>query len=187
VTRARLTPRLIAVAVAALVVLAGASTVAVAAAGGAFRSAARAPNRQCSAPALAGTVVDVRLLDMGERMMMGGWGAGMMHVLTSRAAVPAGTASFRVANTGTLVHELVVLPLASGQRVGTRAIGADGRVNETASVGEASRTCDGGAGEGIAPGAIGWVTLQLAPGNYELVCNLPGHYVAGMYTSLHVA
>jgi uncharacterized cupredoxin-like copper-binding protein len=187
VTRARLTPRLIAALVAAVVLLAGASTVAVAAAGGAFRSAGTAPNAQCSAPGLAGTVVDVRLLDMGGRMLMGGSDGGMMRELTSRATVSAGTASFRAANTGTLVHELVVLPLAGGRRVGTRAIGANGRVNETASIGEASRTCGGGVGEGIDPGTIGWVTLHLAPGDYELICNLPGHYAAGMYTSLHVA
>jgi uncharacterized cupredoxin-like copper-binding protein len=30
------------------------------------------------------------------------------------------------------------------------------------------------------------VTVTLAPGHYELVCNLPGHYTAGMYTQLDV-
>jgi len=43
-----------------------------------------------------------------------------------------------------------------------------------------------GAGEGIVPGASGWVTVTLAPGQYELVCNLAGHYTAGMYTQLTV-
>jgi len=118
--------------------------------------------------------------------MMGGWGGGMMRVLTSRARVSAGTVSFRVVNTGSLVHELVVLPLTGTQRVGERAVGADGRVDETGSVGEASKTCGAGAGDGINPGAIGWVTLTLAPGNYELVCNLHGHYGAGMYAFLAV-
>ena len=41
-----------------------------------------------------------------------------------------------------------------------------------------------GAGQGIRPGSSGWVTLTLAPGHYELVCNLPGHYAAGMHTEL---
>jgi uncharacterized cupredoxin-like copper-binding protein len=36
------------------------------------------------------------------------------------------------------------------------------------------------------PGASGWVTVTLPPGRYELVCNLPGHYAAGMYTQLTV-
>jgi uncharacterized cupredoxin-like copper-binding protein len=178
--------RLIVAAAIAVLVLAGASTVAVAAATGGFRSTGTAPNGQCSAHRLPGTVVNVNLVNMGGRMMMGGWGGGMMRVLTSRAQVPAGTVSFRVVNTGRLVHEVVVLPLTSGQGVGERAVGADGRVDETGSVGEASKTCGAGAGDGINPGAIGWATLDLAPGNYELLCNLPGHYGAGMYAFLAV-
>jgi hypothetical protein len=43
-----------------------------------------------------------------------------------------------------------------------------------------------GAGEGIAPVDASWVTLALKPGRYELVCNLPGHYAAGMYGELDV-
>ena len=178
--------RLVVPVAIAVLVLAGASTVAVAAATGGFRSTGTAPNGECSAPGLSGTVINVHLVDMGGRMMMGGWGGGMMRVLTSRARVSAGTVSFRVVNTGSLVHELVVLPLTGTQRVGERAVGADGRVDETGSVGEASKTCGAGAGDGINPGAIGWVTLTLAPGNYELVCNLHGHYGAGMYAFLAV-
>jgi uncharacterized cupredoxin-like copper-binding protein len=79
-----------------------------------------------------------------------------------------------------------VLPLAPGQRVGERAIGADDAVDESASLGEASNGCDAGEGDGIAPGESGWVTLQLAPGRYELICNLAGHYAAGMWTTLVV-
>jgi uncharacterized cupredoxin-like copper-binding protein len=179
--------RLIVVAAAVAAMLAGASTVAVAAATGAFRSAATAPSGQCRAPGLPGTVVDVRLVNMGGAgMMMAGWGDGMMRVLASRQNVAAGTVSFRVANTGSLVHELVVLSLLGGQPAGERAVGADGRVDETGSVGEASKTCGAGAGDGINPGGIGWVTMTLAPGDYELICNLPGHYAAGMYTFLAV-
>jgi uncharacterized cupredoxin-like copper-binding protein len=184
--------KLIAAAVIVVVLLAGASTVAVAAVTGGVRSTGTAPNGQCSAPALPGSVVNVDLVDMGGgtmmggRTMMGGWTGGMMRVLTGRTQVPAGTVSFRVVNTGSLVHELVVLPLTGTQRVGERVVGVDGRVDETGSVGEASKTCGAGAGDGINPGAIGWVTLQLAPGDYELVCNLPGHYAAGMYAFLAV-
>lgn len=44
----------------------------------------------------------------------------------------------------------------------------------------------GGAGEGagIAAGSAGWVTLDVRPGRYELVCNLPGRYRAGMASEL---
>jgi len=133
-----------------------------------------------------GTVVNVELANMGGRMMMGGAVGGTMRVLTSRQQVPAGTVSMRVANVGSLVHELVVLPLAAGQEVGQRPVGTDGKVDESGRVGEASRTCGAGAGDGIDPGAIGWVTLTLQPGNYELICDLPGHYADGMYTELQV-
>ena len=98
----------------------------------------------------------------------------------------AGPVSLRVANVGSLVHELVVLPLANGDGSGSRSVGSDGRVSEAGSLGEASNTCGAGAGDGIDPGAFGWVTLDLPRGNYELVCNLPGHYASGMYTELRV-
>jgi len=174
---------LVAVAVAVLV-LAGASTVAFAAASGKFANRWTAPSGQCTAPSLPGTVVDVTLTNMGGAMMRGWQGGGTMRILIDRQTVPAGTVSLRVANTGSLVHELVVLPLPKGQQVGERAVGNDDRVGETRSLGEASRSCGPGAGDGIDPGSIGWVTLNLAPGTYELVCNLPGHYAAGMYTQL---
>jgi uncharacterized cupredoxin-like copper-binding protein len=87
---------------------------------------------------------------------------------------------------GSLVHELVVLPLATGEQVGSRSVGSDGRVSEDGSLGEASSTCGAGAGDGIDPGALGWVTLNLPRGDYELGCNLAGHYASGMYTELRV-
>lgn len=149
----------------------------------------------CQPPAdLPGTVVHVMVGDMGDRHsggLMGrqhrGWpmmGAAMMgaHMMLHAfpATVPAGQVSFVVANMGTRTHEMVVLPLARGQQVGDRAVGADRRVDEAGSLGEASASCAAGEGEGIEPRAVGWVTLDLAPGRYEVVCNLPGHYAAGM-------
>ena len=59
-------------------------------------------------------------------------------------------------------------------------------MSEDGSLGEASKTCGAGAGDGIDPGGLGWVTLNLPRGDYELVCNLPGHYGSGMYTELVV-
>ena len=191
-TAPRRDARVIAGVAVAAVALAGLSTFGLAAATGAFRSHRTAPNGACTAPPLPGTVVDVRLINMGGPMMRGGGSmmggtmmGGTMRVVADRASVPAGTVSLRVANVGSLVHELVVLPLDG--RVGDRPAGADGRIAETGSVGEASRSCGAGSGDGIAPGALGWVTLQLPAGDYELVCNLPGHYAAGMYTALHVS
>jgi uncharacterized cupredoxin-like copper-binding protein len=148
----------------------------------------------CAPATPPGTTVHVRLANMGGAMMgsagMMGRGttapAGMMRIATDRVSVPAGQVSLVAANAGSMTHELVILPLAAGQAVGTRAIGADNRVSETGSLGEASRSCGAGAGDGIVAGSSGRVTIQLRPGRYELVCNIAGHYRSGMYTELDV-
>jgi uncharacterized cupredoxin-like copper-binding protein len=109
-----------------------------------------------------------------------------MRLQADRATVRHGTVSFLVTNGGSITHELVVLPLPESQIVGTQPFGGDGKIDEAGSLGEASKTCGEGAGQGILPGASGWVSVTLEPGRYELVCNLPGHYAAGMYTQLTV-
>ena len=90
-----------------------------------------------------------------------------------------------VINTGDLVHELVILPLpADGP--GTRTTGSDGRLDESQSLGEASRSCGAGSGDGVSPGSTGWTTVPLMPGRYELACDQPWHYPAGMFDVLTV-
>ncbi|GAA1274538.1 sulfocyanin-like copper-binding protein [Streptomyces aureus] len=182
---------IIAGAVAALVL--GIATAMVLAGTGSFRHTApaawRAEGTRCSAPPLPGRVVDVTASDMGRGMMggaPGGYGMRMMHLAARPATVSAGAVSLRVVNTGAMAHEVVVLPLPPGQVIGERPTGSDGKINEADSLGEASRSCGAGEGNGIAPGAMAWTTLTLRPGRYELVCNLPGHYLAGMYTELDV-
>jgi uncharacterized cupredoxin-like copper-binding protein len=189
--RMRSRTRFVLIAAILSLVLAAASTVALAAATGAFRSGTTPPAAACAAPAVPGTVVDVTLMDMAGGMMgagpmMGGRAAGMMRLHADQQTVTAGPVSLQARNVGSDVHELIVLPLPAGQTAGRRPIGADDRIDETASLGEASRSCGEGKGDGINPGSVGWTSLQLAPGDYELVCNLPGHYAAGMYTTLHV-
>jgi uncharacterized cupredoxin-like copper-binding protein len=198
VTRSRLSTRATLATAAAVVLLAAGSTVAVAAGFGAFGSSGPSGSRvaSCTAPTLPGASVSVQLVDM--RSMMGGSGGlmhqgdwrrfhrGMMRVLASPTSASAGTVSLTVTNTGYMTHELVVLPLAAGEQPGTRSVRGDGTVDESGSLGEASASCAEGSGDGIAPGTTGWVTLHLPAGRYELVCNLPGHYAAGMYSELEV-
>lgn len=117
----------------------------------------------------------------GWPMMHGGMGLTM-----ERTAISQGQVTFLVTNGGYLPHELVLLPLPNGQPAGRRAVGPDGRVDEAGSVAEASATCGPGEGTGILPGTFSWVTVKLPPGGYELVCNYPGHYLAGMYSGLTV-
>ena len=126
--------------------------------------------------------------DMGLSRMMGADAPLGSHMMLRAlpAVVHAGTTSFVVANMGWRTHEMVVLPLAPGQQAGQRAPGPDGRVDERGSLGEASASCAAGEGAGIEPGTVGWVTLDLPAGRYEMVCNLRNHYANGMYQLLVV-
>lgn len=193
---------------AAVVVLAAISTTAIAATSGAFadHQGGNASNRSCALPALPGSLVSVTLVDMRDMMgrtMTGGammnsrgtpmgqsdwrrFRPGMMRVTLAPTSVSHGTVSLRVHNTGYLTHEAVVLRLAPGQAAGTRAPSTDGKVAEDRSMGEASASCATGTGDGITAGSTGWVTLKLPAGRYEIVCNLPGHYAAGMHTEFDV-
>jgi uncharacterized cupredoxin-like copper-binding protein len=143
----------------------------------------------CAAPSdLPGTTVQVMLGDMGLTRMMTGtpqWGAHMM-LRTDVDSVPEGEISVVAANRGWRTHELVILSLPDGQSAGRRAVGPDGRVDESGSLGEASSSCAGGAGDGITAGSVGWTTVTLAPGRYEVLCNLPQHYGDGMWQELDV-
>jgi uncharacterized cupredoxin-like copper-binding protein len=141
-------------------------------------------------PKLPATVVNVSLTNTGGSMM-GGQGNGMMgggamSLSTNQASVPRGSVSFLVTNDSRIDHEMVILPLPNSQNVGARLIGGDAKIDEAGSLSEASKTGGAGTGDGIAPGATGWVTVTLTPGLYELVCQLPRHYAAGTYTQLNV-
>jgi uncharacterized cupredoxin-like copper-binding protein len=108
-----------------------------------------------------------------------------MMLRAQPAVVAAGPVSFVVQNMGWRTHELVVLTLPPSQAIGARPSGINGKVDETGSLGEASANCAEGLGDGITSGSVGWVTITLHPGRYELICNLPNHYIDGMRQELH--
>jgi uncharacterized cupredoxin-like copper-binding protein len=81
--------------------------------------------------------------------------------------------TFDVQNDGKMPHEFVVLRTTK-QAAG---LGHASKINEAGNVGE---TGD------IAPGKSKSLTLHLKPGHYSLVCNLPGHYMAGMHRDFTV-
>src|SRR6478672_8953140 len=143
----------------------------------------------CAAPtSLPGSTVRVVLGDMGMSRMAAGTaplGAHMMLRATP-GTVTAGQVSLVVTNMGWRTHEVVVLPLATGTAAGQRVPGADGKVDEAGSLGEASASCTSGAGEGMRAGTTGWTTVTLTPGRYKLVCNLANHYADGMHQELDV-
>ena len=103
-----------------------------------------------------------------------------MRLLAVPATVTSGQVTVIATNMGWRTHELVILPLADGQSAGQR-VPSNGKVDETGSLGEASKSCGSGAGEGVTSGSVTWTTVTLNPGRYEFVCNLKNHYANGMH------
>ena len=134
-------------------------------------------------PNLPGRTINVALGDMGMTQMMGGNAplGGRMRLLAVPSTVKGGQVSVIANNMGWRTHELVILPLADGQSAGQRVAGSNGKVDEAGSLGEASKSCGAGAGEGVTSGSATWVTVTLNPGRYEFVCNLKNHYANGMH------
>lgn len=169
--------------VLATVALTGVSVLAL----GGAPSTATATSRACAAPTLPGTVITVTVSDMGDGSMMGSATMpGSMRLTMDRPVDPGGVVSIVAVDVGSLRHEVVVLPLQGDRTVGSRPVGTDGTVDEAGSSAEASSSCSDGTGTGISSGTSGWVSTTLTAGRYELVCNLPGHYAAGMHALLTV-
>ena len=125
---------------------------------------------------------------MGMTQTTGGTAplGGHMMLRADPPTATAGQISIIASNMGWRTHELVILPLAAGTSAGHRVAGSDGKVAETGSLGEASASCAGGTGEGVTAGSVGWTTVTLPAGRYELLCNLPNHYADGMWQELIV-
>lgn len=95
-------------------------------------------------------------------------------VTPSVRAVPAGSVTFSVSNTGNVEHEFVILRTSAA---------ADALPQDGAEASEAGLVDEI---EGIKSGEAGSLTVDLASGHYVVICNLPDHYAAGMYAALTV-
>jgi uncharacterized cupredoxin-like copper-binding protein len=113
--------------------------------------------------------------------------------------VPAGSVTFTVVNVDVLTHEMLVVPFRgvkpeSGAKVVAKA--ADKLLTEQL---VASMVFDkttlrldeehlGSLGEvtDLAGGKTNTVALDLKPGSYLLLCNLPAHFQSGMWSILTV-
>jgi Sulfocyanin (SoxE) domain len=153
--------------------------------GGRFGGGQTLTLSNCQPKTTSGSVVDVTLSDRGGGMM-GGGSPMMVSLVATPSSIPSGPVTFVAANTGALNHELLILPLPS-DGAGTRAVGTDGKIDEQSSLGEASTSCGRGPGNGISPGTRSWVTVKLAPGRYELLCDEPWHYANGMFAEFTVS
>ena len=87
--------------------------------------------------------------------------------------VKAGKVTFHVKNTGSAPHEMVVIKTSED----AGALGSGTRIPENGSVGEASE---------MPGGASKTLTLNMKPGHYALICNVPSHYQSGMHADFTV-
>lgn len=134
------------------------------------------------------SVIKVSLWDKGAEApmatdlgmgMKGDRAAATMGLKISKTEVKAGKVTFEVSNTSKdSVHEMVVAAV-KGKNGKLPYIGSESRVDEDhiADLGEVSE---------LEPGKSGSLTLDLKPGKYVLFCNVPGHYMDGMWTTITV-
>ncbi len=95
----------------------------------------------------------------------------------SATSAKSGNVTFRIVNSGAIVHEAVVIQtdLAADKL----PMNADGDVDEE------KLTSMGEQGD-IEAGKTVDLTLNLNPGRYLIICNLAGHFKNGMYTEFVV-
>jgi uncharacterized cupredoxin-like copper-binding protein len=87
----------------------------------------------------------------------------------------AGKITFTAKNAGKMAHEIVIIktPTAAG-----KLPVKNGLASEKGKVGELSN---------IAPGKTKSGTFTLQKGHYAVICNIAGHYKAGMFTDFTVS
>jgi uncharacterized cupredoxin-like copper-binding protein len=94
-------------------------------------------------------------------------------VKPSKTTISHGKVTLNVSNSAGMEHELVVI------RTSTKAAKlkiVNGRASEKGSVGEVE----------LAAHKSKKLTLNLKKGHYALICNVGGHYMAGMHADLTV-
>ena len=143
-----------------------------------------------SAPAMASSLVNVKLRDNGETLDLSknlGMAPGStmdmskapMSIKIQPTTVPAGKVVFKVtSNSKTVIHEMLVAPLSKANTA-LPYIEAENRADET-------KAGDLGEVSELDPGKSGELAIDLKPGMYVLFCNVPGHLGAGMWTTLTV-
>jgi len=101
-------------------------------------------------------------------------------VTVGSSTLAAGSNKLAIQNSGATVHELEVFTVPAG--VDPAAIPVVNSVADTASVG--MTVVD--EKEDIAPGTGASLTVNLQPGTYVFMCNLPTHYGLGMHATVTV-
>lgn len=142
-----------------------------------------------SGAAEAATLVQISLWDKGAdvQMPMGlayavpglDISKATMGIKASPGAVKAGEVTFNVTNDSKdTVHEMIVMYLANPGKP-LPYLEAENRVDE-------DKAGDKGEVSELDPGKSGTLTVELKAGKYLLICNVPGHYGAGMWAEFTV-
>lgn len=108
-----------------------------------------------------------------------GEGTGKMGIAVDQSSVAAGRITFEVKNDATSeTHEMLVarVPTADAELPYDAA-------NERVVEGKLKKL---GEVSSVKPGGTKLLTLDLTPGTYKLLCNMKGHYMAGMATTITV-
>ncbi len=126
----------------------------------------------CGSAALSPTAVSSPAGPAGSiAVELGEW-----KVASAQASSPAGSVSFALTNSGTQVHEFVVVK--TDMKADALPV-VDNKIDESAltPVDEV---------EDIAVGATPTLTVDLAAGHYVLLCNIETHYGQGMRADFDV-
>jgi uncharacterized cupredoxin-like copper-binding protein len=100
------------------------------------------------------------------------------RIATTTSHVSAGVVELRVHNAGPDQHELIVV----AERRGGVPLRSDGlTVNE-----ERIQSLEPGSLEPSEAGTTRYLRVRLEPGRYLLFCNMAGHFMSGMRTTLVV-
>ncbi len=124
----------------------------------------------------------------GGTMGQGDWRRfrhGVVRVVASANSVSRGTVSLIVDNTGYLTHELVVLPLAAGQKAATRTPAQMGPLTRPAVSAKHRPPAQRVPATALRPARSAGSRSPFRPAGTRW-CNLPGHHAAGMYTALDI-
>ena len=92
----------------------------------------------------------------------------------STTTLQPGKVEFDVENTGKMAHEFVVIDTSKP----AAKLGKGKRVPEKGNLGETGN---------LKPGQAKTLVLNLRKGHYAVICNDPGHYVAGMHKDVVVS
>jgi hypothetical protein len=98
------------------------------------------------------------------------------RIVVKPGRIPAGEVELVVRNQGPDTHEVIMVRSSRSQPPLRR----DGLTVDEEALHEV------GAVEGLDPHGVRRVRLHLAPGRYELFCNMAGHLMAGMHAEVVV-